>query len=92
MNWEYFNQSPFTTLGYDDTVSRVFTQTIRNKSLVDVSFSLTFNAAVFKDNFPTVGQEFLAAMSTDQLNTGLGLNAGSHDPTSTGKSFQRNPE
>ena len=63
--WDYFDQDPFTSLGYDSTKNREFDVLIDKQSFVIVTFTLTFDAATFKNNFPTNGQVFQDALFRD---------------------------
>ena len=45
-------------LGFDETAERNFELKIQNQQLVIVTFSLSFNALTFRNNYPTNGQEF----------------------------------
>ena len=65
--WDYFDQDPFTSLGYDSTINREFDVLIDKQSFVIVTFTLTFDAATFKNNFPTNGQVFLDALFRDLI-------------------------
>ena len=63
--WDYFDKDPFIVLGYDATASRDFDVVIENQRSVVVTFTLTFGAATFKNNFATNGQELEAALFGD---------------------------
>lgn len=79
--WSYFSQE-FAGYGLDESEeSRNFKTSIRDASFVDIKFTLTFNAESFRQAYNAANVDRI--LSTNSLNTGLGINMDGQDPNSS---------
>jgi len=80
-SWSYFD-SEFANYGLDNSENaRNFKTSIRDGRFVDIKFTLLFNAEDFKNAYVTSDVERI--LSTNELNSGLGINMDGQDPNSS---------